>query len=939
MKILTEDNEKSLNSKDPLNTGNLSFKIIDNFPECIAVYDARDNGNDFIFLYYNKQAEKLDNIKQEKVIGKSVLKIFPRIKEFGLFDVLKRVYKTGKPEYFPLKEYKDKRITGWRENYIVKLDSEKIMAVYSDATERKKAEDELKESEEKWSDLVRIIPDYISLLDKDGRLLFLNHYAQGFKEKEVIGSSVYKYIVKESVDIFKKNIEECQSSKKIQKFEHSALGDNGMIKEYEDYAVPIIEENKLAKTLIISRDITEKKIVEEKKKESEEKYRILFNSSSDAIMILEPPSWKFTSGNLAAIKLYKAKDEKEFTSLGPWNVSPKLQPDGKPSDRKAKEMIEKAMKEGSNYFEWTHKRLDDEEFPTTVLLSKIKYKDREFLQATVRDITERKKTEEQLKYFQKAIECSSDAIGMSTSKGVHYYQNEAFNKLFKLSAKEVEGNQGPQSTIYDDEKVGKEVFKTIMAGDSWKGEIKMLDRERHKIDIFLRAYSIKDEKGKIIGLIGLHTDITERKKVEEKLKESEEKYRNLIETTSDLIWEVNANGVYTYVSSRIKDMLGYEPEKVIGKTPFDFMEKDEIKKIGTIFEDIIKKKKSFSGLENWNIHKNGTKVLFETNGVPILDKKGNLTGFRGIDRDITERKKTEDELKDSELKFKAIFENSIDGILMADLKTKKFLIGNSKIYNMLGYNKNKEEIKNLSVLDIHPKESLPYVIEQFEKQARGEIIISENLPVKRKDGSVFYADVGAIPLDLGEKKYLLGTFRDITERKKAEEKLKESEEKYRSIIENAEDQIFVLDRDYKFISINSKAASLSKNTPDKLIGKSALDVFPKETSLRFSKNIQEVFDTAKSKFIEEKMIMGNKEFYNSTILNPIKDNKGNIIAVMGIVRDITKQKEAEEELKERTEELEKFNQLAVGRELKMIELKKEINELLKKLNEQEKYMV
>lgn len=134
------------------------------------------------------------------------------------------------------------------------------------------------------------------------------------------------------------------------------------------------------------------------------------------------------------------------------------------------------------------------------------------------DITGRKKAEEELRFFKKAVDGASDAIGMSTPEGKHYYQNEAFNKLFKLSVNEVKGKQGLPSTVYADEKVGREVFKTIMAGNPWVGEVKMLDRMGNKMDIFLRAYAIKDEKGKVIGLIGVHTDITEKKKAEDELK-------------------------------------------------------------------------------------------------------------------------------------------------------------------------------------------------------------------------------------------------------------------------------------------------------------------------------------------------------------------------------------------------------------------------------------
>jgi signal transduction histidine kinase len=115
----------------------------------VAVYRAVRNGDDFIFVDFNKGAEKIENIKRKDVIGKSVLEMFPSIKEFGLFDVFKRVWKTGVPEHFPLSIYKDERITGWRDNFIYKLPSGEVVAVYSDETEQKKSEAALHEAHEK----------------------------------------------------------------------------------------------------------------------------------------------------------------------------------------------------------------------------------------------------------------------------------------------------------------------------------------------------------------------------------------------------------------------------------------------------------------------------------------------------------------------------------------------------------------------------------------------------------------------------------------------------------------------------------------------------------------------------------------------------------------------------------------------------------------------
>jgi predicted aldo/keto reductase-like oxidoreductase len=116
-------------------------------------------------------------------------------------------------------------------------------------------------------------------------------------------------------------------------------------------------------------------------------YKLLYETSNDALMTVEPPVWKFTSGNPMAIKMFNTKNEEQFITLAPGDLSPEKQPDGQLSSVKAKKMIDKAMKDGSNFFEWTHKRYKGENFSANVLLSRVKMDGKTYLQATVRDLT------------------------------------------------------------------------------------------------------------------------------------------------------------------------------------------------------------------------------------------------------------------------------------------------------------------------------------------------------------------------------------------------------------------------------------------------------------------------------------------------------------------------------------------------------------------------
>ena len=140
-------------------------------------------------------------------------------------------------------------------------------------------------------------------------------------------------------------------------------------------------------------------------------------------------------------------------------------------------------------------------------------------------------------------------------------------------------------------------------------------------------------------------DITDRQRAEEALRASEARFRSLVETTSDWVWEVDPEGIYTYVNPRVKDALGYEPEEVIGKRPFDFMPPAEAERIERVFQAMAASGDAIERLENTNLHKDGRPVVLETSGAPFFDAKGNLQGYRGIDRDITERKKVEEALQ------------------------------------------------------------------------------------------------------------------------------------------------------------------------------------------------------------------------------------------------------------------------------------------------------
>jgi diguanylate cyclase (GGDEF)-like protein/PAS domain S-box-containing protein len=176
-------------------------------------------------------------------------------------------------------------------------DGDANMAFATDITEHKQAESALKASEERWRSLVKAIPDYVSLHDREGRFLFLNHYADGFLEKDVIGSSVFQYLSPKSVEVFKRGIEACHLTGMLQIFEHTAMGNHGEMREYEDYIIPIIENNEPMKTLLVSRDITERKQAGEALQNSERRFRAIFEQAAVGVAEIDSYTNRFLSVN------------------------------------------------------------------------------------------------------------------------------------------------------------------------------------------------------------------------------------------------------------------------------------------------------------------------------------------------------------------------------------------------------------------------------------------------------------------------------------------------------------------------------------------------------------------------------------------------------------------------------------------------------------------
>jgi len=262
------------------------------------------------------------------------------------------------------------------------------------------------------------------------------------------------------------------------------------------------------------------------------------------------------------------------------------------------------------------------------------------------------------------------------------------------------------------------------------------------------------------------------KQAQEKLQESEERYKSLFDRSLDLVYLHDFQGRFLDANDAALKRLGYTKEEIHSLNFASFLSEDQIpiaiKSTEILLAGIQK------GLTEYRLkHKDGSDVYVETRG-SIVMSKGKPVAIQAIARDITERKKAEAALKEAESKLRTIFDSAADGMLLAKISDRKFSTANKKMGQMLGYTE--EELLQMRVDDIHPPESLPYVMDQFTKQINQSITIAKDIPVLRKNGSVFFADVSAAPMNVNGEKCMLGMFRDITDRKKAEEALRQREE-------------------------------------------------------------------------------------------------------------------------------------------------------------------
>lgn len=404
-----------------------------------------------------------------------------------------------------------------------------------------------------------------------------------------------------------------------------------------------------------------------------------------------------------------------------------------------------------------------------------------------------------------------------------------------------------------------------------------------------------DLKNALARITTLEMQLSEYQQIEIKLRENEEKFRLLVESTSDWIWEVDVHGNYTYVSPQVETLLGYAPEEIMGKSPFSFMPSEEIQHIGSEFKKCFENRLPIIALRNTNICKDGTLKILETSGVPFFDKNWKFAGYRGIDRDITERILIETMLK-QERDFSNRLVETAPLIIVILSPEGKIIRFNTYMESVSGYSL--KEVEGKDWFNTFLPQSQREEMKKIFMTAIDDIQTNGNVnPILTKDGSQKLIEWYDKTLKNAEGNTvgLLSMGLDVTNRKEDEEKLK----LFRLLLDYSSDAIEIIEPStMRFLDINETECKTLGYSKEELLSMSVFDIDP----MLDADSMKEINHQLLQKgSLQTERIHRRKDgstFPVEVNVTLVEHDKSYLL---GIARDITERKIAEQSLRESEE--------------------------------------
>lgn len=503
--------------------------------------------------------------------------------------------------------------------------------------------------------------------------------------------------------------------------------------------------------------------------------------------------------------------------------------------------------------------------------------------------------ERQKNRFQTTFEQLAVGVAHMTPQGKFIEVNHRFCEILEYSTEELSEKTLSEITYFEEPEKDRGCISA---------ERRYITKTGRTIWGSLTISAVRGTNGEIDYLIAVLEDITLKKETEETLKQSETKYRNLLETLPHNVYYKDKNSMYVTVNPSFAKSVGSTPGMIIGKTDFDLFPKEMALKHRADDRRIMEKNKTEESEESYK--NNDIIQSIHTVKTPVLDDKEEVNGVLGISWDITTRKQDEErlkklveektaELRESEERYRTLFEYSPDGILIINAKTRTLSYANPAASKLLYYSE--EELLKLHMEDIHPPKMVAKSVAAFRRLGIRKKDQLFDIPCCRKDGSLVFADIKTTVIQLDNKPHIVAIFRDITERKQAEAELKKLSE----AIEQSSSIVIISDPEGKMTYVNPKYTEITGYTHDEAVG-NIPDI------LLNQKSSEQIWETIRKGRIWKGDFCSQKKdgttYWESASISPIIDERGKVTHFVIVKEDITERKKAETKLMQAKEKAE-----------------------------------